>query len=476
MGFLFGDKPPAATSGACLAHGTAAHGQPVDRPSTWTNRALFRLLWPLAVEQILTVTMGIADTAMVSSVGEFAVSGVALVDQVAFLLITVFAALASGGSVVVSQYIGRGDDKNASLSACQLVYINLAVSIVLMMFCLALCRPVIRVIYGGIEPDVFMAAVTYFWLSALSYPFLALYNAAAAILRAVKKTRSTMVIALMVNLLNVGGNIILIFGFRAGVAGAAIATVVARAAAAAVALWMLRRPGLAVSLRGLFSGGFSRNIVFSILGVGVPGGIENSMFQVGKIAVARIITTFGTAAIAANAVSGVVNSFSYMTGQAFSLAMLTVTGQCAGAQNYPEAKRLAKKILFWSHCAVWTTSALIMLFIRPITGIFSLSDESAAICRTMLIIYAVFAGLAWPPSFCLPSALRAAGDARYCMICSAITMFVVRVSSSFLFCYTLKLGAPGVYYAMGCDFVMRGLLFTIRWRSGRWMTKRVIRE
>jgi Na+-driven multidrug efflux pump len=199
------------------------------------------------------------------------------------------------------------------------------------------------------------------------------------------------------------------------------------------------------------------------------------MFQVGKIIVARIVTTFGTAAIAANAVGGVINSFSYMEGQAFSMALLTVTGQCVGARAYSEARRLVKKVVALCTLAIWVTSALILVFMQQITGLFSLSAESAAICRNMLTVYAVFAGLAWPPSFCLPSALRAAGDARFCMVTSACTMFTIRVSSSFFFCYTLKLGAPGIYYAMGCDFVFRAAIYFLRWRSGKWMTKVVLR-
>ncbi|MDR2785387.1 MAG: polysaccharide biosynthesis C-terminal domain-containing protein, partial [Treponema sp.] len=270
----------------------------------WTNRALLRLIWPLVIEQILAVTMGLADTIMVATVGEHAVSGVSLVDAINQLLIIAFGALATGGAVVVSQYMGRRRLKSARLASRQLVYVNTVVSVVIMAFALCLRRASLALIYGAAEPDVMRAAETYFLLSALSYPFLALYNSAASLYRATGNSRVPMLTALLVNVINIGGNALFIFRFHWGVAGAGLATLICRITAAAVlmVLLMWSRNG-AVSLSGIFDIHIRPDMIRSILRVGIPGCLENSMFQIGKIMVSRIFTSFGTAAIAANAIA-----------------------------------------------------------------------------------------------------------------------------------------------------------------------------
>ncbi|MDR1374884.1 MAG: MATE family efflux transporter, partial [Treponema sp.] len=303
--------------------------------TNWNNRTLFRLLGPLIVEQVLTITIGLADTIMVAQVGMYAVSGVSLVDQLNLLLVIAFGALATGGTVVVSQFIGRRDERNARLASRQLMYTSVAVSLLIMAVTLLLRRPVLRLIYGRIAPEVMAAAETYFWLSAVSYPFLAVYNTAAALFRSAGNSRITMFISILANMINIGGNALLIYVCRLGVAGAALATLISRAMAAAALAAMLMTPGSsvrfrAVSLRGIFKISLAPSIIASILRVGIPSGVESSMFQIGKVLVSRIFTAFGTAAIAANAVAAALTAFPFMPAQACALAILTVVGQCIG--------------------------------------------------------------------------------------------------------------------------------------------------
>jgi putative MATE family efflux protein len=445
--------------------------------SEWNNRALFNLLWPLIIEQMLAVTMGAADTIMVSSVGEFAVSGVNIVDNINNLLIIAFSALSTGGAVVVSQYIGRRDPENSRLASRQLVYIVTCVSLLIMGVSLLFRRPLVKLIYGKIENDVMDAGAVYFLITAFSYPMLAIYNAVAALFRAVGQSRVTMRIALLVNILNIGGNAFFILGLRIGVAGAALSTLISRTAAAVILLTMLilnrRDP---ISLSGIFKFKYVRSMVHNILNVGIPSGLESSMFQIGRLLTQRIFPTFGTAAIAGNAIASVINSFSFMPGTAFGIALLTVVGQCVGAGDYQSAKKNTAKIMKFSYLTIFVMNLGIYIFMEPLISLFSLSGEAHRMAKLFLQVHCVSMVLGWSMSFGLPNALRAAGDARYVMIVATVSMWIVRVSAAYLLSYVFKVGPLGVWLAMGGDFLCRGTCYLVRWLGGKWQEKRVIED
>jgi putative MATE family efflux protein len=442
----------------------------------WNNRALFQLLWPLVIEQILAVTMGAADTMMVSSIGEFAVSGVNIVDNINNLLIIAFIALSTGGAVVVSQYIGRRDAKNSNIASKQLVYIVTLISLVMMGIALGFRRPIVTLLYGKIAPDVMEAADIYFLITALSYPFLAVYNADAALFRAAGNSKITMRIALLVNVMNIGGNAFFIFVLHIGVVGAAISTLLSRIAAALILTVLLvrNRKGV-VSLEGILKIQFVRPMIRNILNVGVPSGLENSMFQIGRLLTQRIFTTFGTMAIAANAIASVINSFSFMPGMAYGIALLTIVGQCVGAGDYEAAKKETAKIMKLAYLTLFVIGALIYIFMETLLNLFSLSPEAHDLAKIFLRVHCISMVIAWPMSFALPNALRAAGDARYVMIVATLSMWFIRVSAAYLLTYPLGIGPLGVWLAMGGDFLFRGAFYFSRWRRGRWQEQVVIK-
>jgi putative MATE family efflux protein len=447
---------------------------PADR---WNNRALARLLWPLVAEQILTVTMGIADTIMVSSVGEYTVSAVSVVDNINNLLIIASVALATGGTVVVSQYLGRLDTKNANLAARQLMYVTTGTGLVLTLIIVFTRTQILYLVYGNLTRDVMDSATVYFFLTALSYPFLAVYNSAAAIYRAMANSRVPMFIALLVNIMNIGGNAILIYGFHLGAAGAALSTLLSRVAAAFILTAMLmsgtKKP---ICLAGLFRIKLEPSLIRSILNVGIPSGLESSMFQFGRLLVTRIFTVFGTAAIAANAITSVINSICFMPGMAYCMALLTIVGQCVGAGNYPGARRYTIKIIKICYVSLTTLSMINFIFMEPIVSLFHLRPEAHEMAKSFLTVHCITLALCWPLSFAVPSALRAAGDARFCMGVAIISMWFVRVSAAYLLAYPLGLGPIGVWIAMGGDFILRSVCYTLRWRGNKWQTKRVIGE
>lgn len=441
----------------------------------WNNKALFSLIWPLIIEQVLAVTMGAVDTIMVSSIGEFAVSGVNIVDNINNLFIIAFTALCTGGAVVVSQYIGRRDPKNAGLASRQLIYLVGAVSVAIMALTVPLRRPIITLLYGKIEADVMEAAAVYFLITALSYCFLGIYNACAALFRAAGNSGVTMRVALLVNVMNIGGNALFIFGLKIGVAGAALSTLLSRIAAAAILFGMLAltRNG-PVSLAGIFKVNLVRRTMRSILNVGIPSGLESSMFQMGRLLTQRIFTVYGTSAFAANAVASVINSFSFMPGQAYCIALLTVVGQCVGAGDYAAAKKYTFKIMRMAYLTIIVVNLAVYLSMDNLIGLFNLSGEAHDLAKTFLRVHCVSMAVGWAMSFALPNALRAAGDARFVMIAASVSMWTVRVSAAYLLTFTLGVGPLGVWLAMGGDFLVRGACYLSRWMGGRWQEKSVL--
>lgn len=441
----------------------------------WNNRRLFSLFWPLIVEQLLIVAMGMVDMIMVSSVGEHAVSGISLVDAINFLIITAFNAMATGGSVVASQYIGRQDRKNACCSARQLIYVSVLISFIIMIFTMFLCRQLLKMIFGNIADDVMQSGQTYFLITAVSYPFLALYTSASAIFRSMGNSKVTMRTAFLVNILNVAGNALFIYGMGLGVAGAALATLIGRIAASAVLILLLMQDWAnVIHLKGITKVKFEPVMIKRILNIGIPSGLETSMFQIGKILVTRIFTTFGTAAIASNAVAATINSLAFMPGSGYGMGLLIIAGQCIGAGDYAGAKKYTLKIMKLSYLTYFLININIFIFMNQIIGIFTLSEEASRLCVTFLRIHCVTSTLFWCPSFVLPNTLKAAGDARYVMIVASCTMWLVRVCSAYLLAFPLGLGPKAVYFAMGADFLFRGIFFAKRWLNGRWMNQRVI--
>lgn len=440
----------------------------------FSREDLKRLIIPLVIEQTLAISIGLFDTLMVSSCGEAAVSGVSLVDSISVLLIQILSALATGGAVVCSQYIGKKMPERARISAGQLIFIMLVTSGAVMLLVLCSYRVLLRAIFGQIEADVMANAEIYFILSAISYPFLGVYNAGAALFRAIGNSKISMYTSLVMNVVNIGGNALLIFGFGLGVFGAGMATLVARVISALVMVVLLTRKEnpLCIATPGCMKP--QRDVIRKILQIGIPSGVENGMFQIGKLLVSSLTATFGTAAIAANAVANSVAGFANIPGSAIGLAMVTVVGRCIGAGEKKEAKYYSRKLLGLAYMGMTLTNITLFALVHPLVSCFALSDEADAIAVQLLVSFSVCAIAIWPLSFTLPNALRAAGDARYTMGVSVFSMWVFRVASSYFFAGTLGLGVLGVWIGMYVDWGFRSLLFVVRYQRGRWLEKRVV--
>ena len=441
----------------------------------FTRQALVALLLPLIAEQALSVTIGLADTLMVSSVGEAAVSGVSLVDSFNTLMIQVMSALATGGAVVTSQYIGHREPKNAKAAAAQILFVLASFSLVVAAVVVVGRHAILRGIFGSIDADVMRYAETYFLLSALSYPFIGLYNAGAALFRAQGNSKISMLSSLVMNVINIGGNAVLIYGFGMGVLGAALASLVSRAVSCLVVLWLLQRPACPLRVDGLRTLAPDGGLIRRILRVGIPAGIENGMFQIGKLSVSSLTSTLGTAAIAANAVANTASTFLNIPANAVGMAALTVVGQCLGAGEKEQAVYYSRRLLLTAYCGAWVMNLSAFLFAnRFVISLFNLSPEAQTMALQVMVWFNFVSLFFWPSSFTLPNILRAAGDARFTMAVSILSMWVFRVG----FCYVMVLGFHGrllsIWMGMFLDWVFRSLCFFVRFARGRWMEQSVI--
>lgn len=444
------------------------------RGTMFDAKQLRRLIYPLIIEQVLAITVGMVDTVMISYAGEAAMSGVSLVDMINNLLISIFAAIATGGAVVVSQYLGSGDRGRASQAASQLITVGTVIATGFMLLSIAGNRPILRLLFGTIEADVMESASIYFLISAWSYPFLAVFNACAAIYRSMGNAKISMQISAGMNIFNAIGNAILIFGFSMGAAGAALSTLAARVLGAIVILVMVTGTGneVRVKYRDLLR--WERDMVRRILHIAIPSGVENGLFQLGRVLVVSIIALFGTAQIAANAVANTLDSMGCIAGQAMNLAMITVVGQCMGAGEKEQAIHYTKKLWKLTYMITAVINTVILLGLPLILKCFSLSSEAYRYAYILVMIHDGMAIFLWPTSFTMPNALRAAGDVKFCMFISIFSMVVFRILFSVVFGIWLGWGAIGVWVAMVIDWIFRASLFAWRFVQGKWLEYRVI--
>lgn len=438
-----------------------------EKQKLFSQKDLNRLIVPLIFEQTLAITVGMADTMMISSVGEAAVSGVSLVDMFNNFIINVLAALSTGGAVVTSQFLGARRREDACRSAKQLIVASGVITVGVTALVMLLHRGILALFFGRIEQDVFDNAVTYLLITAVSFPFLAVYNSCAALFRSMGNSRITLKVSALMNLINVAGNAVCIYGLRMGAAGVAIPSVISRAVAAVILYRLLKNPSGEIYLRKeRFR--FDWGVVKRILFIGIPSGIENGIFQLGRVIVVSIIAEFGTVQIAANGVANSLDAMGCIVGQALGLAMITVIGRCVGAGDLEAVRYYAKKLLRFTYMATAAVNSCILLSLPWILKIYGLGQDTTELAYWLVMIHNGVAIFLWPVSFVLPNMLRACNDVRYTMAISVFSMIVFRIGFSVVIGIHLGYGAIGVWTAMVMDWIFRAVCFIGRYLRGSW--------
>lgn len=442
----------------------------------FSNRMICSLLIPVVLEQLLNSIMGTADTMMVSNVGSAAISAVSLVDSINVLVIQAFSALAAGGAIICAQYIGQRSKEKANESARQVLFIITAISVAVSLICLVFQKPLLSLIFGSVEPAVMRASETYFFYTALSFPFIAAYDSAASIFRAQDNTKGPMIISIISNVMNIAGNAVMIWVFHMGVAGAALSTLISRIFCAVVVIIQLRKEkeGQEIVVRDYFEIRPDWSMIRRILGLGIPSGVENSMFQLGKLAIQSTVSTLGTAAIAAQAMTNILENLNGIAAIGVGVGLMTIVGQCLGAGRKDEAVYYIKKLCVIAEVIIIISCLGVFALTKPITILGGMEKESADMCFHMVMWITIVKPLVWIMAFIPGYGLRAAGDVKFSMIVSCCTMWACRFCLCVFLIRVMGFGPMGVWIGMFADWTLRGIIFTWRFHSRKWLQHKVI--
>ena len=445
-----------------------------DQSLMFDNRKLAKLLIPLALDQLLNSFMGTVDTLCVSNLGSAAISAVSLVDSINILIVQAFFALASGGTVVCSHYLGCKEKKQAQEAARQLVFITFMLSLAITVLFVVFNGPLLHLIFGKVEQDVMSSARKYFFFTTLSYPFIALYDDGSCILRAQENSRLPMQISIVSNIMNVIMNLVFVWIFHWGVAGTAISTLISRIFSMAVVMIKLRNPSFDVSLRHYFSIRPDWSKIKKILYIGVPSGIENSMFQFGKLAIQSTVSLMGTAAIAAQGMTNIIENLNGILAIGIGIGLMTVVGETLGAGHKEEAVYYIKKLCIIAEVTLVLSCIFMYAITRPITIFGGMEPESAKLCIFMVTCITIVKPLIWDMAFIPAYGLRAAGDVKFSMTVSVLTMWLCRVTLATVLARVFHMGPMAVWIGMFTDWGIRNIIFTIRFHSRKWLQHKVI--
>lgn len=434
----------------------------------FSNRDLWQLIIPLIIEQFLLIFVGLADSIMVASVGEAAVSAVSLIDTIMVLIINLFTALATGGAIIAGQALGRRSQEDSCEAAEQTLLFSALLSLVITAIMYGGKWFILNVVFGQIEAEVMYNCDLYLMIVSASIPFLAAYNAGAAMFRAMGNSKTPMKMSLAMNSINLFGNAILLYGLKWGIEGAAIPTLLSRVFAGIWMLFLIQRKKYTIHVRSLTGLKLKPRLMGKILHLGIPYALENSMFQLGKIIVLSLVTSFGTASIAANAVSNSIAMFAILGGMSINYALSSVSARCVGANDFEQVRYYTRKLMKYDYIILLVSNVLVVLALPFIIFVYNLSPETSAMVREIIIMHSVCAIFIWAPSFTIPNTLRAANDVTFCMVVSVVSMWIFRIGFSYILGQYAQLGVLGVWMAMIIDWAVRSVFFIARYRGTKW--------
>ncbi len=435
----------------------------------FNNKTLFWLLVPIIIEQFLNSLMGMVDTMMVSTVGSEAISAVSLVDSINNLVIQIFSAMASGATIICSQYIGSGNKQESNRAAGQVVLVMFVISLSITVFCILGGEKLLHLIFGTVEDSVMENSLIYFMIVVISYPFLALFSAGAAFYRASGNSKFPTKISIASNAINVIGNALFIYVFKWGVMGAALATLLSRLFSMVIIFYYLRKPRQTIVVKNYLKIRPNMSLILAIMAIGVPSGIENGMFQFGKLAVQSTVSTMGTIAMSAQAMTNIFENVNGIFGNSVGIGLMTVVGQCIGANRNEEAKYYIVKLMRIAGIGTLISCLLVLAITKPVTWLAGMEAEAAQMCFELVTAMTVIKPLVWIGAFGLPYGLRAAGDVKFSMIASTLIMWGCRVALGIFLVKVFHLGLMVIWFGMFADWIIRAIIFTTRFINGKWL-------
>ncbi len=440
---------------------------------SFSNKKLILIVIPVLLENILGITVGMVDTLMVSTLGEGAVSGVSLINSINFLLMSIFMTIATGGYVVISQYLGKADKENSCKTSEQLMCVIVLLSVVVMVFTLVFNNQIIDFCFGKIDSSVRESAISYFYITALSYPFLAIFSAGCTLFRAMGKTNIVLYTSFLLNVINIVGNWFFVMKLGFGSSGVGMGTLISRIVCTVVIIALAMNKKYDVHLQSPIKWRIDVSIIKKILHISIPTAVDAIVFQGGKILIQGLIVILGTSALAANAVAGNIAGYSNMTGSAIGTVLIMVVGRLVGAEDFDGVRFYTKKMIRWSIASMIVVNLFIFIFLKELIGMYNLTDEGFQMAYNVIAWNCVVSIFIWTESFVLPNSLRAANDARYAMLVSIGTMWTFRIGLSYILCYYFELGLLSVWVAMSIDWLARGVFYRIRFKGNKWIEKAV---
>ncbi len=446
----------------------------LPKQARFSNKYIFVFLLPVIFEQLMVAGLTMADTFMVSKLGETAVAGVALVSRIDNFAKNFFVALAQGGTVVLAQYIGAQDMQNSKKSLKDNVRIVVGIGLLIMAVMVLFKNGILNLLFGGADKNVLKISGEYFTVTAFSYPLVALYYACTSIYRSMGESRLPFYSSVIMMGLNLLLKYIFIFHMDMGVTGAALSTLIAMAVVGIALLIMLYNHNNKVPLSGLLKPDFDGKMAGRILNVALPNGIEQGMFQLGALLIAGLVSGLGTASIAADSYARTISPLLHCIGSAFNAVMIVIVGQCMGAGKPDEATFYTKHVLKLDYIMTTVVAILFMLFLKPLISLFNGSAEAQSLAFWIMIIYSTCSCFIYPSSFALASALRGTGDTKFVMVIATLSMFLFRIGAAYIFVHVFKMGVIGTWVAMVSDWLIRSIIFFIRYKGGKWQQNKVI--
>ncbi|MFD1465191.1 MATE family efflux transporter [Lapidilactobacillus mulanensis] len=437
-------------------------------------RFVLSLLGPVIFDQFFLVAFNFINTAMISSSGEAAISAVNMVGSINVFLIQIFVAVGLGGTVLIAQYFGRKEYQMLGKVVNGTVFGAILVATSLALLFLLGHNLILNLLFGDAEKAVMDNARLYMVGVLISYPFEATVEGVNGSLRGIGRTKNSLQLSLVMNLLNLLFNFVFIIYFKMGVLGLVVSLNLSRWLASAFAGVTLFRHRDLFSLKWSSMKQPDFRMIKRVVTVCIPFAAESFFFNGGKIIMQMMIVSLGTQVIATNAIASSWVQLSEIVPTALGTALVPIVGQCIGRKNIKDARKITKSFVSLGILAYVIGEIILFLSFNKGIALFHPSDVIKPRIFELYLIFAVGHLLVWCISFTLPSALRAAGDAKFTTMVSLITMWGIRVGIGYLVGIVFGYGLPGIYFVWVCEWAVRGTIFLLRFRGKRWYVHRLI--